>query len=108
MNLKAMKVKCPKCKSDFVRSYTKRKYFIKSIACFLVIVLCWVEFIGLLKEDDIDPVIIIGLLGSPCLAVFSLISGVYFAIKGFSAKETKYKCEYCKNKFITPYVPARG
>lgn len=99
-----MKVKCPKCKSDFVRSYTRRKYFIKSIVCFLVIVLCWIEFAGLLKENDIDPVIIIGLVGNPCLAVLSLISGIYLAVKGFSARETKYKCEYCKNRFITPFV----
>jgi len=100
-----MKVQCPKCKSDFVTSYTKRKYFIKAVVCFLVIVLCWVEFTGLQKEEDVDQVVLLGLLTTPCLAVVSLISSVYFAVKGFSAREPKYKCEYCKNKFIIPLTP---
>jgi Fe2+ transport system protein B len=100
-----MKKRCPKCKSDFIRSYTRTKYFIKSAVCFLLIVLCWIEFNALQNEKDVDQAVLLGLLGSPCLAVLSLIFGIYYGIKGFLIKEINYKCEYCKHTFIVPFGP---
>jgi DNA-directed RNA polymerase subunit RPC12/RpoP len=99
-----MKKRCPRCESDFIRSYTKTQYFIKSVACFFLILFCWWAFNAMQDEKDVGLVVLLTLLGSPCLAFLSLILGVYYGTKGFLIKETNYKCEYCKHKFVVPFI----
>jgi len=93
-----MRLQCPNCKSDNVTIYSKKKYFIKSVICFIIILFCYLEFSSLAGENDIDPVIIIGVLGSIILSTLALIFGIYYFIKAVKAKETIYKCDHCKNK----------
>ena len=93
-----MRLQCPKCKSDAVAIHSRRKYFIKSAICFVLIPLCYLEFNSLAQENDIDPVIIIGVLGSTILSASALIFGIYYFIKALITKETIYKCEHCKSK----------
>ena len=50
------------------------------------------------KEQDIDPVVIIGLFGSPLLFLLSFIIAVYYLVKVIKTKETTYVCDYCKRK----------
>jgi len=93
-----MRLQCPKCKSDAVTIHSRRKYFIKSAICSIPILLCYLEFKSLAGDNDIDPIIIIGVLGSVILCLLALVLGVYYFISALMTKETIYKCEYCKNK----------
>jgi len=93
-----MRLQCPNCKSDNVAIYSRRKYFVKSAICSALILLCYLEFKGLASENDVDPVIIIGVLGSLILSALALIFGIYYFIKALTAKETIYKCNHCKSK----------
>jgi hypothetical protein len=94
-------IKCAKCKSDNITLRSRRTYFIKSSACLIVILFCYLLFNSLRKED-IDSVVIIGVLGSVLFSSLSLVLSLYYFLKGILTKETSYKCEHCKNQFKPP------
>jgi hypothetical protein len=99
---KAPSVKCPECKSENIKIRSKRRYFLKAAACLVVILFCYVMFNSLRSEKDIDPVIIVGVLGSLLFSYLSVILGLYYFIKGILTMETSYRCRYCKNTFHDP------
>jgi len=90
-------LRCARCGSMIINVISRRKYFIRSVTCLVFAVLCCWEFVGLKAETEIDPVVIMGLIGCVPLSCLSLIFGLYFFIKGALTKETSYKCQHCKN-----------
>ena len=93
-----MILQCPGCECFRIKKYSRRKYFIKSVVCLVLILLCYLEFNALIAENDVDRVILIGLFGSLILSVLAVIFGILYFIKAVLTKETIYKCEYCKSK----------
>ena len=93
-----MILQCPKCKSYRIIRYSKSKYLNRLIICLILAALCVLEFYGLLKEPDVDRVVLIGLFGSPLLFLLSFTMAVNYFIKVIKTKETIYVCRSCKSK----------
>lgn len=95
---KADPIKCPKCKSDNIAIRSRRIYFIKSIVCLAIIILCYFLFRSL-RREDVDRVVILGVFICLIFSSLSLIIGLNYLIRALLTKETYFKCEYCKNNF---------
>jgi hypothetical protein len=96
-----MKKLCPRCKSDYITTYSRLRYFIKAIICAAVIFGCYLEYKSL-RAGYVDSVVVAGVVGCFILAGVALGMGLYYLIKSISIKGTNYYCEHCKNKFKTP------
>jgi hypothetical protein len=94
---------CPKCKSDNVAYYSRKKYFFRSAGCLTVILFCLYTIYGL-KDEDPNPVVLIGIFGSLFFISLSTIFLIYYLIKGIRQKEAGYQCGFCKNKFSTGLI----
>jgi hypothetical protein len=60
--------------------------------------------VDFLKDDDLGPITITGMISGIFSFLLSLILLVYYLVKGSLIKETSYKCGYCKNKFSTGLI----
>ena len=52
----------------------------------------------MIKEPDVDRIVLIGLFGSPLLFLLFFIMAVYYLIKFIKTKEITYECDHCKSK----------
>ncbi len=98
-----MILQCPNCKSFRIIEYSKSKYLIRLFICLILTILCVLEVLSLIKED-LDPVVIIGLLGGLLLFLLSIILTVYYLIKIVKTKKTTYVCDRCKSKLKTDEI----
>ena|ERR1700744_4547556 len=91
-------IHCPECKSDNVALRSRLRYFLMSFVSFAVTLLCFLV-VDILKDEDPDHVALIGMLGGLFFLSLSIISGVYYLVKGIKQKQTNYYCGDCKNQF---------
>ena len=100
VNLSAMKKLCPRCKSDYITTYSRLRYFVKTIICAAIILGCYLEYKSL-RAGYLDSIVVAGVVGCLILSGVALCFGVSYLIKGIFIKETNYYCNHCKHKFKT-------
>lgn len=93
-----MEIRCPECKRKHIISFNKKTYFLRA-ALYLAVILfcCWFAY-GLIQEG-IDPVVILGVLGSFVASAIALIMFFIYVRKGILFKGTSYKCKSCQLQF---------
>lgn len=96
-----MILRCPKCKSDDVTKISRSKYLLRAAVCLAAVVVWYIAFRSLLKDDG-DSDISIGLIISAILAAVVLAAFIYLVIKAVRTKETTYYCGYCEGSIDAP------
>jgi len=98
-----MKVHCPNCKSDIIKTESRLKYFVRSASCFAIVILSFLLF-NSMGDDDADTITTLGFYVFLIFAGLSVVFGINYIIKGLRVKETSYECEYCTRKFKDPFA----
>jgi hypothetical protein len=104
---KAQLKKCPECKSDNLKTRSRRRYFFKSAVCAVIVLPYWysVLWMSLHEEDMPDPpfgIMVLVLLVLSCLVA---VDGLYCFIRAILTRRTSYRCRYCQAIFTSPISP---
>ncbi|ASU33767.1 hypothetical protein [Mucilaginibacter xinganensis] len=96
--------KCPECKSRNIKIKSRRRYFLKSALCALIVLPYWLLLVNLKEEDIPEPPATIMLVLLLILSFLLAGYGLYCCVMSVVIKQTSYRCRYCKSRFHTPVL----
>ena len=93
---------CPKCKSANINLRSKRVFLIRFGICLIVFYIGYWFYNGILKETDVDGVVIVGVYSGLVTMAISAVMSTIWIVWAIITTKPAYKCMYCKNIFESP------